>query len=304
MNIIHNDFMYEYRQLEALGTVIECGGFDKAADVLGLTQSAVTHRIKHLETYVGKPLLVRSNPPVPTEEGIPLFRHFKKMRLLEEDLKKEMEGGISSKALSLGVNASTLGSWFLPVLRTVMKSTLMDLHVGEANVVHNLLQEGKLAGCLSIRSKASRGCYVEYLGRLVLRCVATREFKQRYFPRGIKPEKMISAPAVLFHPESQMMSMFQKFVLGVTPFDVPTHIIPPQHEYIQMIKEGVAYGFMPELLFNQLQVSHKLVDLSPLAPIIIPQYWHRWGIESDLLELVTARIRVEAKVHLLQGETG
>jgi LysR family transcriptional regulator (chromosome initiation inhibitor) len=292
--------MLEYRQLEALGAVIEYGGFDRAADALGLTQSAVTHRVKHLESYMGKPLLVRSNPPVPTDAGIPLYSHFKKMRLLEKDLNLEPEKGETGRPVSLGVNASTLGSWFLPVLRHVMKSTLVDLHVGEAQVVHHLLQQGNLAGCISIRAKASRGCYVEYLGDLVLRIVATSEFRKRYFPMGIGTDEMLKAPAVLFHPESQMMRLFQKKVLGVTPFDVPTHIIPAQHEYLEMISSGVCYGFMPEPLFLSMQADRKLIDLSPLAPIIIPQYWHRWGIESDVLSLITDRIRAEAKTSLLK----
>ena len=291
--------MFEYRQLEALGAVIEFGGFDRAADALGLTQSAVTHRVKHLETYVGKPLLVRSNPPVPTEAGIPLYSHFKKMRLLEKDLHMDMSGGITGQPLSLGVNASTLSSWFRPVLRHIMKSTLVDLHVGEAQVVHHLLQQGNLAGCISIRSKASRGCSVDYLGELVLRCVATRDFRKRYFPRGITVDEMKKAPAILFHPESQMMRLFQKKVMDVAPFDVPTHIIPAQHEYLEMISSGVAYGFMPEALFHIMQADRELTDLSPLAPIVIPQYWHRWGIESELLTGITDRIRKEAAASLL-----
>ncbi len=291
--------MFEYRQLEALGAVIECGGFDRAAEALGLTQSAVTHRVKHLETYVGKPLVVRSNPPVPTDAGIPLYSHFKKMRLLEKDLQLDMSGGITGQPLSLGVNASALGSWFRPVLKHIMKSTLVDLHVGEANVVHHLLQQGNLAGCISIRSKPSRGCYVDYLGELVLRCVATRDFRTRYFPRGITEDEMKKAPAVLFHPESQMMRIFQKKVMGVAPFDVPTHIIPAQHEYLEMISSGVGYGFMPEPLFQTMQADRELIDLSPLGPIIIPQYWHRWGIDSQLLSGVTARIREEAASRLV-----
>jgi len=293
--------MFEYRQLEALGAVIEHGGFDKASEVLGVTQSAVTHRIKHLETYVGKPLLIRSTPPVPTEEGIPLYKHYRKMRLLEEDLKDILDKDRGEQALSLGIHASALGSWFMPVLHRIMKNSLIDLHVGEAKVVHNLLQKGELAGCISIRSKPSRGCYVEYLGQLLLRCVATKNFKKRYFPRGMGVEEMKKAPCVLFHRESQMLRMFQINVMNEVPFEVPTHIIPPQHESMEIICGGEAYGFLPEPLFNQLKVSRGLVDLSPLDPIILPQYWHRWGIESELLELLTNEIRREAQAKLLQA---
>ncbi|ADK82605.1 ArgP/LysG family DNA-binding transcriptional regulator [Sediminispirochaeta smaragdinae] len=295
--------MFDYRQIEAFGAVIEYGGFDRAADALGLTQSAVTQRVKHLESYVGEPLLVRSNPPVPTKAGIPLYSHFKKIRLLEEDLERGTETRLSGTALSLGVGASTLGSWFLPVLRLIMKFTLVDLHVGEAKVVHRLLQLGNLAGCISLRSQPSRGCSVTYLGNLVLRCVATKEFKKYFFPLGITAESMTAAPAILFHPESQMMRMYQKKVLKIAPFDVPSHIIPSQSEYLHMISSGVAYGFLPDPLFRQVQADHRLIDLSPLAPIIIPQYWHRWGIDSELLEHVTLKIQEAAQASLLRDQT-
>lgn len=292
--------MYDYRQLEALGAVIEHGGFDRAADVLGLTQSAVTQRVKQLETLTGKPLLIRSNPPVPTEAGIPVFLHFKKVRLLEEELDSGSHDGVFGTALSLGVNASTLGSWFLPVLSRIMGSTLVDLHVGEAWVVHRLLQNGDIAGCISLRQRPSRGCYVDYLGNLVLRCFATEDFKKRYFPDGITPERMKTAPAVLFHRESQMMQRFQKKVLNTQPFEVPTHIIPSQSEYLQMISSGAAYGFLPEPLFNKFKADKGFIDLSPDAAIIIPQYWHRWGINSKQMDFVTSEIKEQARLQLLQ----
>ncbi|MDC7242157.1 MAG: ArgP/LysG family DNA-binding transcriptional regulator [Spirochaetales bacterium] len=292
--------MFEYRQLEALGAVIEYGGFDRAAEVLGLTQSAVTHRVKGLETYVGKPLVVRSNPPVPTEAGIPFYSHFKKMRLLEDDL-KEVTGETGSRApLALGVNASTLTSWFNPVLRKIMGAAMVDLHIGESLVVHDLLQQGTLAGCISIRSKASRGCSVEHLGDLVLRCTASREFRKRHFPGGLTLDAMLKAPAVLFHPESQMLRMFQKNVLGLAPFDVPCHFIPSQTECLNVISEGLAYGFLPEMVFHKHQADRGLIDLSPMGPTIIPQYWHRWGIESELLEDVTGLLRLGAREHLIR----
>jgi LysR family transcriptional regulator, chromosome initiation inhibitor len=291
--------MFDQRQLEALGAVIECGGFERASDTLGLTQAAVTLRIKQLETFAGKPLLIRSNPPVPTDEGRLLHTHYKKVRLLEEDLEKTWNKGVSGKGLSLGVNASTLGSWFLPALGYIMKSSLVDIHVGEANVVHGLLQQGTLAGCISIKSKSSRGCYVEYLGQLVLRCVASRDFRQRYFPQGVTEEAMKKAPSVLFHRESQMMNFYQRDSLGLEPFDVPSHIIPSQGVYLKMICDGLAYGFLPETRFHRYQADGTLIDLTPLTPIILPQYWHRWGIESELLTGITQKIREEARTHLL-----
>ncbi|MEX5623523.1 LysR family transcriptional regulator, partial [Pseudomonas syringae] len=50
--------MFDYKLLAALAAVIEQGGFERAAQVLGLSQSAISQRIKLLEARVGQPVLV------------------------------------------------------------------------------------------------------------------------------------------------------------------------------------------------------------------------------------------------------
>ena len=52
-----------------LAAVIDEGGFEAAARHLSLTQSAVSQRIRALETSLGRPALTRARPPAPTEAG-------------------------------------------------------------------------------------------------------------------------------------------------------------------------------------------------------------------------------------------
>ncbi|CAA2930477.1 HTH-type transcriptional regulator ArgP [Arsenophonus endosymbiont of Bemisia tabaci Q2] len=59
----------DYRALQALDTVIRERGFERAAQKLCITQSAVSQRIKQLENLFGQPLLVRTILPQPTEQG-------------------------------------------------------------------------------------------------------------------------------------------------------------------------------------------------------------------------------------------
>ena len=59
----------DYRALQALDAVIRERGFERAAQKLCITQSAVSQRIKQLENLFGQPLLVRTVPPQPTEQG-------------------------------------------------------------------------------------------------------------------------------------------------------------------------------------------------------------------------------------------
>ncbi|SKA45776.1 regulatory helix-turn-helix protein, lysR family [Enterovibrio nigricans DSM 22720] len=59
----------DYRWLEALDAVIANGGFERAADALFITQSAVSQRVKQLEKLVAQPVLIRELPPQPTPIG-------------------------------------------------------------------------------------------------------------------------------------------------------------------------------------------------------------------------------------------
>jgi DNA-binding transcriptional LysR family regulator len=51
----------ETRFLNTFKTVADCGSFTAAANILGLTQSAVSQQVRALELELGSPLLIRSN---------------------------------------------------------------------------------------------------------------------------------------------------------------------------------------------------------------------------------------------------
>lgn len=59
----------DYRTLQALDAVIRERGFERAAQKLCITQSAVSQRIKQLENLFGQPLLVRTVPPARLSKG-------------------------------------------------------------------------------------------------------------------------------------------------------------------------------------------------------------------------------------------
>src|SRR4051794_11786551 len=54
----------EIKQLKALIAIVETGSFGEAASRLSLTQSAISHQIRHLEDELGETLLIRGKPHV------------------------------------------------------------------------------------------------------------------------------------------------------------------------------------------------------------------------------------------------
>lgn len=92
----------DYRTLQALDAVIRERGFERAAQKLCITQSAVSQRIKQLENMFGQPLLVRTVPPRPTEQGQKLLALLRQVELLEDEWLGDEQTGSTPLLLSGG----------------------------------------------------------------------------------------------------------------------------------------------------------------------------------------------------------
>ncbi|MGR5456779.1 LysR family transcriptional regulator, partial [Vibrio alfacsensis] len=92
--------------------------FDKAAEHLYISQSAVSQRVKQLEKWLAQPVLVREQPPRPTAVGKKLLGLYRRVRLLEQELVPELAADLGDKPLSvsLATNADSLATWLLPSL--------------------------------------------------------------------------------------------------------------------------------------------------------------------------------------------
>ena len=68
------------KKLEILMTAVDLGSFSRASEVVGYTQSGLTHLVNSLEREIGFPLIIRSyNGIALTEEGrelMPAIRQF------------------------------------------------------------------------------------------------------------------------------------------------------------------------------------------------------------------------------------
>ena len=86
------DVQLDQGQLDALSAAVAEGTFDAAARHLNVTPSAVSQRIKALETSVGQVLLNRSKPIRPTSPGQVLLRIARQMEALTAEAVRELRG--------------------------------------------------------------------------------------------------------------------------------------------------------------------------------------------------------------------
>lgn len=183
--------MFDYKLLAALAAVIEQGGFERAAQVLGLSQSAISQRIKLLEARVGQPVLVRATPPGTTEVGRQLLNHVQQVRLLERDLQRQVpaldEEGMPER-LRIALNADSLATWWAAAVGDfcAQHNLLTDLVVEDQEVGLKRMRAGEVAACLCASERPVAGARSLPLGAMRYRALASPGFMARQFSPGFR----------------------------------------------------------------------------------------------------------------------
>jgi len=120
------------RQLAAFCAVVDRKSFSQAADLLGVSQPAVSLQIRSLEERLGTQLIDRSGRRVePTEAGLRLYRGAQRLLALEEQLVDEVaagDGGPLRGRLELGASSGP-GETVLPLLLGEFQRRHPEVHV-------------------------------------------------------------------------------------------------------------------------------------------------------------------------------
>ncbi len=295
--------MLDYKLVEAFAVVSTEGGFEKAAKVLHLTQSAVSQRVKLLEEQVGGVLLVRSSPPEPTDAGREMLKHYRKVRQLENDLgpgfgKEDDE----FTTLTVGLNADSLATWFFPALEEYLNSEpiLLDLRVDDQAKTHDLLRNGDVLGCISDRSEPIQGCCVEYLGDMVYKLYATSEYISKWFKNARGVGEIERAPILIFNRKDLMHGVLLADALGAQPKQYSAFYLPSSEKFATAIVSGKVCGMLPWQQAKEYVERGDLVDLYPESSFSVKLHWHCWNLESGAVSSLTDALVAGARRELAQ----
>ncbi|WP_461538381.1 LysR family transcriptional regulator ArgP [Spongorhabdus nitratireducens] len=284
----------DYKLLQALDAVVNRRSFEGAADLLCITQSAVSQRIRQLEKQMGQPLVVRSQPPTPTPTGQKLLGLYRRVQLLEQEVLPELQPDINSGFLHIpiAVNADSIGSWLIPGLAPLLKRSriTLDMQVMDESMTLKQLQSGEAVGAISLEQTPLPGCKADYLGKMDYVCVATPDFMQRYFPDGVTAEAMVQAPFMSFDTYDDLHQRFLEQHFSLPPGATPGHRVRSTEAFTIMAKEGIACGVIPKMMIEKELENSELVELIPGLIHSRSLYWHRWSLESGLLQELSEQI--------------
>lgn len=287
---------YDSDALECLATIVEQGGFERAAVRLSITQSAVSQRLRALEAQVGTVLLVRSRPVKPTSAGRLLIKHAMQMRLLRADLEtdlKDLAPGASKEEdrVSIAINADSIATWALGALDPLIHAGLpLEIITDDQDFTHEWLREGLVLGCVTTLKQALRGCKVVPLGAMHYVAVASQRYVQAHCPEGLTPHNFRDLAFVAFNRKDDGPAEFVGRALGLRRVALNQRFVPSADGQLRAALSGWGAAVLPRLRVQAYLDAGDLVNLAPSHALPVDLYWHCWNLDSQVIDRLSAAL--------------
>ena len=258
----------ESKKLEALLMAVDLGSFTKAAEVLGYTQSGLTHMMNSLEKEVGFTLLERGRSGVRlTEEGERIAPAVREFLQANARLDSVIEQVASSRTEIIRVSAyASIAMHWLPGIIQRFREECPDVDVDirmadHVDVPYELLAQGKMDAILV--SPQDEGQYEwVHLADDPMFAVLPKDFDTQgitAFPLAAFEARDFIMPSQGF--DKDIMRIFNR--IGVKPHVLPTWVDDPT--VISMVSHGLGVSMMTELTVRGRTDGVKLLPVEPAS---------------------------------------
>lgn len=269
-------------QLTCFLTVAETLNFARSAERLNITQPAVTHQIKSLESELGVVLFNRSTHSVElTKAGLLLIDDARTIVATTQRVKKRYETTHGQDFPELRIGCHSDG--FLLELPEILKSfanAYPDVHVNVRMApsqarLYQFLDEDKIDIILSLRESDNRrkapGIYKELVkSPAVCICSTDHPFADR---AQLTMQELSTANLILYEPTKSTffdIQIWGKLVSGRDPADL--HFCESAVTAIMLAKAGYGIFLMPEI-YAPVDPSLAVIPLNGLADTSFGMYY-------------------------------
>lgn len=278
--------------MRTLRAVVDHGTFDAAAQVLGISRSAVSQRVRALEADLGRIVVRRSTPAEITPEGESVLRTARQVELLEAELGAELHGaGRTTFPLPVAVNADSLATWFAEVLADAAgwPEVELRLQLEDQDRTAHLLRQGDVLGAVTTSGEPVAGCRLEPLGSMRYLPVAAPAFAARH------ARDWARMPTLIYGRHDAMQTEWLR-AHGVT--DLPRrHQVPSSTGFVEAVRVGLGWALLPEADAAAPLARGEMVPLGEDV-LDMPLFWQVWSLEAAHLGWLTESIRYAAAEHL------
>lgn len=246
-------------------TVVEQGSFQRAAEVLNLTPSAISHAISTAEKELGFPLFNRNKNGVTlTSYGENLQPYI--LTVLNSDAKLQQAilefNGLTHGSVKIGTFSSVCNS-FIPDIVTVFSKMHPNIEIkiyqGTYDDVYNWIKTGVVdLGFLS--ESSCKDIPITPLYKDELLCIVPKSFQTKH-RNYIELEELKESNFVSQREstDADIQNLFQKYQLKIRS---SCHVVDDLST-IAMVAAGLGICIMPKLVMQNIPYDVDMYSLKP-----------------------------------------
>lgn len=257
--------MAEIYSYKVFAAVVENGNFTKAAQVLKITPSAVSHTISKLEDEIGFPLFVRSrNVMELTQNGKSLLPQIYNMIKLEDRITQEKQEilGVEKGTVRIGAFNSVTMKW-IPGIVSSFKGKYPGINVEVIQGKYSEVSEGVRTGMLDLGFVTSTSELQSEIIPLYddpLMCVTEKSFVPENKTYVTVSE--ISSMNLLMQAEG--LAQDTESFLEKHKIKISSKVrVADDSSLVAMVSSGFGISIMPQLLFDGTESNVNLYEISP-----------------------------------------
>ena len=243
------------RKLEALLTAVELGSFTRAAEVLGYTQSGLTHMMNSLEKDIGFTVLVRGR------SGVQLTPAGQRLPALEREI--TLINTHKEDSVRVAAYESIARHWLPEIIQQFRREhpdVTVDIQMGSVEEVYRWVTEDRVDMCFASRQE-SLALEWTFLRDDELLAILPPDYDsaEDTFPIQFFTGQEFLMPSMGF--DRDILRVLNQH--GVTPLIRTTQV--SDSAVISMVEHGLGVSVLSRLVLRGRQNSVRALPLAPRA---------------------------------------
>lgn len=249
--------------------VIQRGSFSAAADVLGISQPAVSLQIRQLEHFLRSRLLERTGRGVKaTAAGLALLTHGERIEQAVEETLRSLDAFSHevSGTVSLGTGATACIHLLPPLLQQLRETyPLLKVGVTTGNTpgVVRAIEENRLDLGLVTMPVSGRGLEITPILDEEFVCISAQE-EEEFEPT---PDSLHTLPLIAFESGSGTRALIDGWFQASGLQPEPVMQLGSIEAIKRMVRAGLGYSIVPRMAVEQVADREGLCVLS-LTPVL------------------------------------
>lgn len=249
-------------------TVAEAGSFHKAAEMLGLTPSAISHSVTAMENELGFSVVTRGkNGVVLTNYGEDLLPYVNAVLNADESLKQSVAelNGLKKGKVKIGCFSSVCTNWIPAIIQTFNReypAIRIEIFQGTYDDVRSWVKNGVVDfGFLSVSSAGD--LFIDPIYNDPLLCIVPPDFVKENNKNYMTIEEM-SKQQFVVQRESTDADIQNYLKENELVVQAEYHVVDDLST-IAMVSSGFGICIMPELVMNDIPYEVRAYPVMPQA---------------------------------------